>query len=40
MENNKTQQFARFYLKDLKAKTSKFQSEKPVYQELNNTSAS
>ena len=38
MEQKKTQQFAKFFLKDLKIKTSCYQSEKNVITELNSIS--
>ena len=40
MEKKKTQQFAKFFLKDLKIKTRNYQSEKNVIAELNSVSAS
>ena len=40
MEKKKTQQFAKFFLKDLKIKTRSYQSEKNVITELNSLSAS
>ena len=40
MEKKKTQQFAKFFLKDLKIKTRNYQSEKNVITELNSLSAS
>ena len=40
MEKKKTQQFAKFFLKDLKIKTRSYQSEKNVNTELNSLSAS
>ena len=40
MEKKKTQQFAKFFLKDLKIKTRNYQSEKNVITELNTVSAS
>ena len=40
MEKKKTQQFAKFFLKDLKIKTRNYQSEKNVITELNSVSAS
>ena len=36
MEQKKTQQFAKFFLKDLKIKTHSYQSEKNVINELNS----
>ena len=39
MENLKTQQFAKFYLKDLKLKSSKLQRDKVELSELNSPSA-
>ena len=40
MEMKKTQQFAKFYLKDLKIKTRNYQGEKNLITELNSVSAS
>ena len=40
MEKKKTQQFAKFFLKDLKIKTRSYQSEKNAITELNSLSAS
>lgn len=40
MEKKKTQQFAKFFLKDLKIKTRSYQSEKNVITELNSVSPS
>ncbi len=40
MEKKKTQQFAKFYLKDLKIKTRNYQSEKNLITELSSVSAS
>ncbi len=40
MEKKKNQQFAKFFLKDLKIKTRSYQSEKNVITELNSVSAS
>ena len=40
MEKKKTQQFAKFFLKDLKIKTRKYHIEKNVITELNSVSAS
>ena len=40
MEKKKTQQFAKFFIKDLKIKTSNYQSEKNVITELNSLSTS
>ena len=39
MQNNKTQQFARFYIKDLKIKSSKQDNDKYKFEELNISSA-
>jgi len=39
MEKKKTQQFAKFFLKDLKIKTRSYQTEKNVIAELNSVSA-
>ena len=39
MQKTKTQQFARFYLKDLKIKTSKFQSAKSEIAEIDSASS-
>ena len=40
MQKQKTQQFAKFFLKDLKIKTPKYHSEKSEIEELNLSSAS
>ena len=40
MEEKKTQQFAKFFLKDLKIKSPSYHSEKNVITELNSVSAS
>ena len=40
MEKKTTQQFAKFFLKDLKIKTRNYQSEKNVITELNTVSTS
>ena len=40
MEKKKTQQFAKFFIKDLKIKTLNYQSEKNVITELNSVSGS
>ena len=40
MEKKKTQQFAKFFLKDLKIKTRSYHSEKEVITELNSVSTS
>ena len=39
MQKIKTQQFAKFYLKDMKIKTSKYQSEKSDISDLNTSSS-
>ena len=38
MQNNKTQQFAKFFIKDLKIKTDKLHSDKSEINELNTPS--
>ena len=40
MQRQETQQFAKFFLKDLKIKTRNYQSEKNLITELNSVSAS
>ena len=39
MLNNKTQQFAKFFIKDLKAKKNKYGDEKSDFNELTTSSA-
>ena len=39
MPKNETQQFAKFFLKDLKIKTPKYQSEKSEISELSSSSS-
>tara|TARA_B100000579_G_C22798396_1_gene838392 strand:- start:148 stop:270 length:123 start_codon:yes stop_codon:yes gene_type:complete len=38
MQKNKTQQFARFFIKDIKIKTSKDENSKSNFDELNLSS--
>jgi len=40
MKNNKTQQFARYFLKDIKNKSPKDQDERSDFNELHLSSAS
>ena len=40
MENNKTQQFARFFIKDLKNKSSKIYTDNPQISELKTSTPS
>ena len=38
MQNKETQQFAKFYIRDLKSKSYKFQNDKTKLTELNSSS--
>ena len=39
MQKNKTQQFAKFFIKDVKTKSPKHENDKYIFDELNISSA-
>ncbi len=39
MQDHKTQQFARFFLKDLKSEKSKYNEDKPIFEDLKYSSS-
>ena len=39
MHNHQTQQFAKFFIKDLKSKKSKYENNKPINEEIEFTTS-